>query len=45
MLDDGFVRLDGHMGDDLSVVNAARVSFGSHADELDDREPGPRSGS
>jgi len=28
VLDDGFVRLDNHMADDLSVVNAARVSFG-----------------
>ncbi len=40
MLDDGFVRLDAQMGDDLSVVNAARVSFGSHADELDERNKG-----
>jgi thymidylate synthase (FAD) len=40
LLDDGFVRLDAQMGDDLSVVNAARVSFGSHADELDDRNKG-----
>ena len=40
MLDDGFVRLDAQMGDDLSVVNAARVSFGSHADVLDDRNKG-----
>ena len=28
VLDHGFVRLDGHLGDDLCVVNAARVSFG-----------------
>ncbi len=27
VLDHGFVRLDGAMADDLSVVNAARVSF------------------
>ena len=40
MLDDGFVRLDAQMGDDLSVVNAARVSFGSHADVLDERNQG-----
>ncbi len=40
LLDDGFVRLDAQMGDDLSVVNAARVSFGSHADALDDRNKG-----
>jgi thymidylate synthase (FAD) len=40
VLDDGFVRLDAQMGDDLSVVNAARVSFGSHADVLDERNQG-----
>ena len=40
VLGDGFVRLDGHMGDDLSVVNAARVSFGSRSDELDERNQG-----
>ncbi len=40
MLGDGFVRLDAQMGDDLSVVNAARVSFGSHADVLDERNQG-----
>ena len=40
VLDDGFVRLDGSMGDDLSVVNAARVSFGSRADVLDERNQG-----
>jgi thymidylate synthase (FAD) len=40
VLDDGFVRLDGHMGDDLSVANAARVSFGSRSDELDERNRG-----
>jgi hypothetical protein len=28
VLDHGFVRLDGVMADDLSVVNSARVSFG-----------------
>ena len=27
VLDHGFVRLDGAMADDLSVVNGARVSF------------------
>ena len=27
VLDHGFVRLDGSMATDLSVVNAARVSF------------------
>jgi len=40
VLDDGFVRLDGALADDLSVVNAARVSFGVRRDELDDRDGG-----
>lgn len=31
----GFVRLDSSMADDLSVVNAARVSFARHADSLE----------
>ena len=31
----GFVRLDAHMADDLSVVNSARVSFAKHTDTLD----------
>jgi len=30
----GFVRLDGCMGDDLSVVNAARVSFAKRSEEM-----------
>ncbi len=40
VLDDGFVRLDAAMADDLSVVNAARVSFGVRRDEMDDRDAG-----
>lgn len=32
----GFVRLDGCMADDLSVVNSARVSFAKKSDTLDD---------
>lgn len=36
----GFVRLDGVLADDLSVVNSARVSFAQHQDELDDRAVG-----
>ncbi len=36
----GFVRLDAHMGDDLSVVNAARVSFGARSDAMDERNAG-----
>lgn len=31
-----YVRLDGAMADDLSVVNAARVSFGKRKTELDE---------
>jgi thymidylate synthase (FAD) len=40
VLDHGFVRLDGCMADDLSVVNAARVSFAQHSDELAERDQG-----
>ena len=36
----GFVRLDGHMADDLSVVNAARVSFNSSQTEMDESANG-----
>jgi len=35
VLDHGFIRLDGAMADDLSVVNAARVSFGKRKEEMD----------
>ena len=35
MLDRGFIRLDACAADDLSVVNAARVSFGRRQDVLD----------
>lgn len=35
VLNDGFVALRDHMADDLSVVNAARVSFAQSSDELD----------
>jgi thymidylate synthase (FAD) len=40
VLGDGFVRLDAAMADDLSVVNAARVSFGTRRDEMDERDVG-----
>lgn len=33
LLDNGFVRLDGYMADDMSVVNAARVSFAKNEDD------------
>lgn len=40
VLDKGFVRLDGALADDLSVVNAARVSFAEHREGMDDRDVG-----
>jgi len=40
VLDQGFVHLDGVLADDLSVVNAARVSFGTRRDEMDERDAG-----
>ena len=36
----GFVRLDGCLADDLSVVNSARVSFGRRSDALEDADTG-----
>lgn len=38
--DQGFVRLDAAHASDLSVVNAARVSFGQTSDELTDKDKG-----
>ena len=40
VLDHGFVRLDDAMASDLSVVNAARVSFGRRKDEMDEADEG-----
>jgi len=40
VLDHGFVRLDGAMADDLSVVNAARVSFARRKDAMDEADEG-----
>jgi thymidylate synthase (FAD) len=40
VLDHGFVRLDGVMADDLSVANAARVSFARRKEELDEADAG-----
>ena len=37
VLDHGFVRLDGAMADDLSVVNAARVSFARRKEVMTSR--------
>lgn len=38
VLDAGFVRLLDVFGDELTVVNTARVSFGGHKDSLDDQD-------
>jgi len=38
VLDRGFVRLVDHMGTDLTVVNAARVSFGKRKEAFDDKD-------
>jgi thymidylate synthase (FAD) len=38
ILDHGFVRLDGAMADDLSVVNGARVSFARRKTEMDESD-------
>jgi thymidylate synthase (FAD) len=40
VLDHGFVRLDDCMASDLSVVNAARVSFAQRSEEMSDRDAG-----
>ena len=40
VLDHGFVRLDAAMADDLSVVNAARVSFARRKEALDESDEG-----
>jgi thymidylate synthase (FAD) len=40
LLDHGFVRLDGALADDLSVVNGARVSFARRKEEMDGSDEG-----
>jgi thymidylate synthase (FAD) len=40
VLDHGFVRLDDAMATDLSVVNAARVSFARRKEEMDESDVG-----
>jgi thymidylate synthase (FAD) len=40
VLDHGFVRLDAAMATDLSVVNAARVSFARRKEEMDESDEG-----
>jgi len=34
----GFVQLVDHLGNDLSVVNSARVSFGKHKEEIEEQD-------
>lgn len=38
VLDKGYVRLVDHMGSDLTVVNAARVSYAKESQELSDKD-------
>jgi hypothetical protein len=38
VLDKGYVRLVDHMGSDLTVVNAARVSYAKQSHELNERD-------
>jgi len=40
VLDHGFVRLDDSMANDLSVVNAARVSFARRKEDMDESDSG-----
>ena len=40
VLDHGFVRLDGVMASDLSVVNGARVSFARKKEVMDESDEG-----
>lgn len=38
VLDQGYVRLVNHMGSDLTVVNAARVSFAKESQQLEEKD-------
>ncbi|WP_282935554.1 FAD-dependent thymidylate synthase [Paenibacillus sp. RC67] len=38
VLDKGYVRLVNHMGSDLTIVNAARVSYAKESNELDSKD-------
>ena len=38
VLDNGHVEYVDHMGDDLTVVNSARVSFSNHKEKFEDRD-------
>ena len=38
VLDKGIVELIEHMGNDLTVVNSARVSFSNHKENFEDKD-------
>ena len=38
VLDHGHVELVDHMGNDLTVVNSARVSFSNHKEEFEEND-------
>ena len=40
LYDDGIGKVEyvQHMGDDLTIVNSARVSFGKHKSEIDQKD-------
>ena len=38
VLDNGHVEYADHMGNDLTVVNAARVSFGKEVEEVSEKD-------
>ena len=38
VLDQGYVRLVNHMGSDLTIANAARVSYAKESVELTERD-------
>jgi len=38
VLDKGYVRLVDHMGDDLSIINAARVSYDKESPQYDEKD-------
>lgn len=40
VFNNGFVRLDAYMADDISVVNSARVSFGKRTETIGDADSG-----
>ena len=38
ILDQGYIELLGTFGDELTIVNAARVSFGKEKDQLSEQD-------